>query len=188
MQVIVFDTETTDLIQNSLLPLNQQPRIIEIFARKIQLPKEAWGKMDEWQLVGEFDTLINPEIKIPPEIVNITSINDEMVFGAPKARDIWPALALFFSTADIVVAHNLNYDMAVVNFEQMRIDPDKKFPWPRQKVCTVEATEHLKGHRLKLIALHEHLFGCEFKGAHRAKADVDALELCYKKLHEIGEL
>ena len=68
----------------------------------------------------------------------------------------------FFETVDMVVAHNVSYDMGVMDFEQMRVNPDEKFPWPAMQLCTVEATEHLKGHRLNLTALHEHLFGCKF--------------------------
>ena len=49
-------------------------------------------------------------------------------------------------------------------------------------VCTVELTEHKKGYRLKLSDLHEHLFGEDFKEAHDARADADALARCYVAL------
>jgi DNA polymerase-3 subunit alpha len=59
--------------------------------------------------------------------------------------------------------------------------------WPRV-ICTVEETEHLKGHRLKLSDLYELLFGEKFANAHDAKADVEALAKCYFELVKRGEI
>ena len=188
MQVVIFDTETTDLIRSHALPLDQQPRVIELYAKKIQLPADAWGKMDEWQTVGEFESFINPGIKISEEVNRITGIDDSMVKGAPRMAGVWGDVRDFFEPADMVVAHNLSYDMGVMEFERQRIDPEGLFPWPKRKLCTVEATEHLKGYRLSLTSLHEHLFGCGFPEAHRARNDVNALELCFKKLWEMAEI
>lgn len=188
MQAVLFDTETTDLIHNHAIPLAHQPRIIEIYAQKIQLPSDSFGSVEDWQFVDEIDSFVNPQIPITDEITRITSITNEDVSNAPKIAEIFPKLREFFSNADMVVAHNLSYDMGVVDFEQMRVNPDEKFPWPRKKLCTVEATEHLKGYRLNLNALHEHLFGVKFEGAHRAKTDVNAMTLCFKRLWEDCEI
>ena len=77
MQAILFDTETTDLIHNHAIPLDQQPRIIEIYAMKIQLPADSFGSAEEWQFVDEFESFINPGIPITEEITSITSITNE---------------------------------------------------------------------------------------------------------------
>jgi len=188
MQAILFDTETTDLIHNHAIPLDQQPRIIEIYALKIQLPADAFGSAEEWQFVDEFESFVNPGIKITDEITRITNITNADVRDAPRIAELWPRLRDFFATADMVVAHNVSYDMGVIDFEQLRVNDKQKFPWPPKRLCTVEATEHLKGHRLSLTALHEQLFGVKFEGAHRARTDVKAMTMCFKKLWEDCEI
>jgi DNA polymerase III epsilon subunit-like protein len=188
MQAILFDTETTDLIHNHAIPLDQQPRIIEIYAMKIQLPADSFGSIEDWQFVDDFESFVNPGIPITDEITRITNITDKDVKDAPRIAEIWPQLRTFFETADMVVAHNVAYDIGVMDFEQMRVNPDEKFPWPKKRMCTVEATEHLKGYRLTLTNLHKHLFGVPFDGAHRARTDVKALSMCFKKLWEDCEI
>ena len=84
--------------------------------------------------------------------------------------------------ADSIVAHNLSYDLDIVNFEMDRCD--KKAKWPLCRICTVEETEWLKGHRLKLADLFEHLTNEQFKDAHRARNDVKALTRCFNELRK----
>lgn len=73
----------------------------------------------------------------------------------------------------------------MIDFEMKRLVTE--LAWPERLVCTVEATEHLKGHRLSLTKLYEHLFpGENFPGAHRAKADVQALVRCYVEMFKQG--
>ncbi|MDA0237687.1 MAG: exonuclease domain-containing protein, partial [Proteobacteria bacterium] len=65
---------------------------------------------DEWQ------TLINPQKKIPFNIQMITGINDEMVKNAPTFSDIYESL---FARLDgkILVAHNVRFDYAFLRNE-----------------------------------------------------------------------
>lgn len=189
LDAIIFDTETTDLIHNSAVPLKFQPHVIELYAKRIRLPDSLLGSsMDDWELVDEYQSLVNPGVKISDEVIGITGITNEMVKNAPKIEEIWDAVRDFFSASDINVAHNISYDKQIMTFEQMRVDKTKQFPWARRLICTVESTEHIKGRRLNLTDLHMHLFGCAFEDAHRAKSDVDADELCFKKLWEQGVL
>lgn len=187
MQVILFDTETTDLVRNTGLPLEKQPKIIELYAKKLQLPVDAWGNKDEWETLGEFDMLFNPGMPIPEEVVKITHITDEMVKDAPSISEHWADIVDFFSGADHDVAHNLAYDRQIMAFEQARHGTGE-FPFAKKGICTVEGTLHLKGFRLNLQALHEELFGEGFPEAHRAKNDVEAMERCFKQLWEDGEI
>ncbi len=53
-------------------------------------------------------------------------------------------------------------------------------------ICTVESTEHIKGFRLTLTKLHEHLFGEAFPSAHRAENDVRPLTRCFIELYNRG--
>jgi len=183
MNRIIFDTETTGLLKAMGAPLRSQPKVIELYAVLVD---------KNWKPIAEFSELINPGEKLDPVIVKITSITDAMLKGKPSWSKVHDKAAAFFAKADQVIGHNLTFDMDMINNETRRIQilksstPD--FPWPRLKMCTVEATEHLLGRRMKLGELHTHLLGSAFDGAHRAKADVMALHAVCKKLAENGEI
>lgn len=177
MKTLIFDTETTALIQNRLVAEANQPRIIEF----------CGGLYDsEAQLIRELDFLCDPGVPITEEITKITGIKPEDVAGKKRFASHAADVRELIAEADVVVAHNLTYDMAVVNFELGRLQTAVE--WPVDLVCTVEGTEHLLGYRLNLSALHQFLFDEPFSGAHRAKVDVTALARCYFELVRRGEL
>jgi len=171
MKHLIFDTETTGLPKGSLVQLDKQPRVIE-FAGII------WDDATDDE--QEHVWLFNPGIPIPPEASKVSGITDAMVHDAPAFAEKAPAIRALLVLADVVVAHNLFFDIHMVSNEFRRADTaDVK--WPKG-ICTVEATEHFKSRRLKLAELHHHLFDEHFKGAHRAIVDVRALLRCYKEL------
>lgn len=179
MRHLIFDTETTNLIHNSLQPLGKQPRIIELFGLVLDDSKD-------WNEVETFHSYFNPEVPIPAEVTKITGIDNDKVKAAPSFIDRAHDVKDFFGNADVVVAHNLAYDTQVLDFEFARIQ--QAFLWPLRKVCTVEASEPLKGYRLNLNALHTELFGEGFESAHRAENDVRATARCYVELVKCGEI
>lgn len=183
MKHLIFDTETTDLISNSLRPIDKQPRIIEFFGLMLDDQKD-------WEEVSTLHKLLNPGVVIPDVITKITGLDAETIKNAEKFDSFANELAEFINKADVIVAHNLSYDISVVNFEFARIEKKDKLPqwfWPRKKICTVELTEAMKGYRLNLGALHQELFNEPFNGAHRAEHDVRALARCYVELIKRGE-
>ena len=181
MQAVLFDTETTGLIRNHSLPLNKQPHVFEIAAIRIEIDKE--GNHRE---CGRYQTLLEPPVKLIDKIVEITSVTNEMLVGEKKFAEVADEFALFVDGADAIVAHNLAFDMGMIDFEYRRLG--RQFEWPARKTCTVEQTMHLKGHRLNLSKLHMLLLGEPFEGAHRAMVDVEALTRCYLKLLEMEQI
>lgn len=176
----VFDTETTNLIHNSLQPLHKQPKIIEFFA--LSLDDEQGFKE-----VGTHHAFFNPGVPLLPEVVKITGLTDEKLSDKPKFSDAGAdAIEKFIGASDVLVAHNISYDMDVCRFEFKRLGRRIKFPVRR--VCTVEATESMKGFRLNLTALHMELFGEAFESAHSAEHDVRATARCYVELIKRGEI
>lgn len=176
MRALIFDTETTALISNSLLAEKHQPQVIEFYGALFEGEEQ----------VGELEFFCDPGKPLLEEITRITGIRPDQVAGQPSFGYYSEAVTQMIESADRVVAHNLSYDMAVINFELRRLG--ESVQWPADKVCTVESTEHLKGHRLNLSSLHELLFGVPFSGAHRARADVEALARCYHELVRRGEI
>lgn len=179
MRHLIFDTETTNLIHNTLQPIHKQPRIIEYYGCILD-------DAQDWKMVDELHQFLDPGMPVTAEITKITGITTDMVKGQPTFNQWNHRLQELHAGADVAVAHNMSYDYAVVNFEFARIETAVK--WPARRICTVEATESFKGHRLSLSALHELLFGEPFIGAHRANVDVAALARCYVELQKRGEL
>lgn len=177
MKAFIFDTETTGLIMNRRLPLDKQPHITEFFGVTVDLKTGKMGK--------KISHLVKPPIHISGEITRITGINDELVADAPPFADVADKIIKALEAAPVVIAHNLSYDVDMVELEAERLG--RKIAWPK-KICTVEQTIHLKSFRLNLSRLHELLFGEPFAGAHRAEADVTALTKCCIELYKRGIL
>lgn len=177
MRTLVLDTETTALVANSLLAEHHLPQIIEFCGLVYD---------EEARLVDELEFFCDPGRTIPAEVTKITGIKTEDVKGHPSFGHRAMEVRRLIESCDAVVAHNLSYDMTVVDVEMRRLE--KAVNWPTDQVCTVEQTEHLKGHRLRLGDLHELLFGEPFAGAHRARVDVEALARCYHELVRRGEI
>jgi len=180
MIVTGLDTETTSLIDNSLKPLEKQPQIIEFYS----LSFERTG--DEMEEISSHHFLAHPGKRLSEETTRITNITDAMLEGAERFAAHAAGLVEVIEASDEVVAHNLAYDKAVIDFELQRIGMTVK--WPKRLICTVEATEFMKGFRLSLSALHEELFGEKFEGAHRAEVDVRAMMRCYAELARRGDV
>lgn len=168
--MILFDTETTGLIKNSLQSLEQQPRIVELAALRLHPVT-----------LEEVDCLVfraNPGFPMSPEATTITGITDEALKGEPPFIGHLPALVDFVHGTRTLVAHNLPFDREMLAMELARVDWQYRFPWPGHHVCTVEATSALKGHRLKLGDLYALATGrpmAEVYTAHQALDDVRAL-------------
>lgn len=176
--MIIWDTETTGLFDNHSTPLDRQPEVIELCAIDVDL--------DSGEIKSEFNELFKPVRPISDEITKITGITNEMVKDAQSFGAYQKDIAEMFAAADGVLAHNLSFDMEIIEFEYERMG--RKIVWPKRLICTVESTVHLKGFRLSLTMLHELLFQSRFPEAHRAKTDVTALIRCAIKLRELGEI
>lgn len=174
MRVLLFDTETTGLLQPDNAPLKSQPEIIEFYGVVIN---------EEFAIQSEFSTMIKPVGEISNEITRITGINPGMVKDSPYFHEIWQDLEDIFEDIDLAVAHNIAFDNGMLDVELKRIG--RKRPKAKYDLCTVEATMGMKGFRLSLVRLHQMLFNKNFK-AHRAKDDVHALVRCFHELTERG--
>ncbi len=182
MQVIIFDCETTGLIENDSLPLEQQPQIIELGASKYQLTDNQLTEE------GRYHSLYDPQRDLPAIITKITGLTNTSVKGQPLFASAYPALSAFFTGVDVLIAHNLPFDKGMLNIELSRLRKALAFPWPRKQICTVEHTLHIKGFRLNLQKLYQHLFNKDSRQTHSAIEDVEILKEVVQALLNNSEL
>ena len=62
------------------------------------------------EVLGEFQTLVNPNAHIPALVAVLTGITDLMVATAPKLRQVLPSF-LQFAAGSVLVAHNARFDV-----------------------------------------------------------------------------
>jgi DNA polymerase III epsilon subunit family exonuclease len=170
MRAIIFDTETTGLLKKKAAPLNTQPSVIEFYGCAVDHTGEV---------IDVYETLIKPPEKIAPIITQITGITNEMLEDAPPFSFVAPKIKKFLEGGERVVAHNLSFDVGMIDNEFERLT--QALAWPKVRTCTVEQLEFIKGHRMKLADLYNYFFPGETYGAHRAKADVVALTRIYRE-------
>ena len=173
----VFDTETTGLVKNRLLPLDQQPRVIVFYGEVIN----SKGTCED-----RIHFLSNPGFSLEPVITKITGLTDVDLRSEPPFKESIDGLVKILESVDAIAAHNIKFDktMLEIEFEHAQMD----LPWPTRSICTIEASEHYKGHRLNLTKLHEYLFDEIFTDAHRAKTDVAALVRCFNEMVNRGDI
>lgn len=81
------------------------------------------------EVLGEFQTLVNPRSEIPPFIAVLTGITNSMVSDAPAIESALPAF-LEFAQGCVLVAHNAPFDVGFLKHFAAEHD----HPWPRFEV------------------------------------------------------
>ena len=95
-------------------------------------------KFDGHKIVDQFASLVNPERRIQPFVVNLTGISNEMLRNAPKFYEV--AKRIIEITEDcILVAHNAQFDNRILTTEFDRLG----FPYEKDTLCTVELSQKL---------------------------------------------
>lgn len=124
------------------------------------------------QITAEFQRLINPEEPLPRFVASLTGISDQMLCQAPKFVEIVDAWLDFAGDA-VLVAHNSNFDLPLLNREIERVFPGHRMRNP--ELCTVNLARRLLrnsgGHNLDALAER---FGFEITDRHRAAGDAYA--------------
>ena len=122
------------------------------------------------EVTGKFVTLINPRHKIPPFIVNMTGISDEMVAGAPLFEEVAPQIYNLLN-GRVFVAHNVSFDYSFVHYLLGR----SGFQWSAPKLCTIKLSRRVFPGLVKygLGSLTRDL-GIKIEGRHRAWGDAAA--------------
>jgi len=71
-------------------------------------------KVKGGQVLGTFQSFVDPGHSVPVFITQLTGISDEMLISAPFIDEILPTLFKFLGSADetVVVAHNSPFDLS----------------------------------------------------------------------------
>lgn len=181
---IFADCETTGLTKSESAPLSQQPHITELCLIKTD---EDLNIVDTY--IQMFKVPVDVEAFFPgtkKSTYTITGISNEMLADKNPFAKHWKEIAEFVLGTTRFIAHNATFDKDCLRYELIRLGKQFSFPWPIETICTVEKSMHYKNFRLNLSALHEHLIGEKFEGAHRSEEDVNALIRCYRKMRELA--
>lgn len=77
-------------------------------------------KYHQGDLIGSFQTLVDPGLVIPPSITLLTGITESMVVDAPDIETALPSF-LEFIGASVIVGHNVRFDLSFLNAAAMRL-------------------------------------------------------------------
>ena len=122
------------------------------------------------EVVGTFQTLVNPGRPVPAFVRLLTGISDELLVEAPDVASVMPSL-LEFMRDSVIVAHNARFDTGFINAALARLD----YPPLENRVVdtAILARKILAGevpnHKLSTLAGH---LRCAHQPTHRAFADV----------------
>jgi len=125
------------------------------------------------EVIGIFESFINPEESIPSYITALTGITDEMVLHAPPIEMALPTLLEFLGHEDetVVVAHNAPFDLGFLKAAAQT----HEYPWPNYQVLdTVKLARRLltrdEVYDCKLSTLAQ-FFETPIQPTHRASDD-----------------
>lgn len=132
------------------------------------------------EVIDEYVTLIDPEMPIPPFIVNLTGISDAMVKNSPKFYEIAKDIVEFTEDC-IFVAHNVGFDYGIIRHEFRTLG----FDYRRPHLCTVRASRYvLPGHDSYSLGKLTRSLGINLIGRHRAGGDALATAKLFTILME----
>ncbi len=139
------------------------------------------------ELIGSFQTLVDPGLPIPPSITVLTGITHAMVFDAPKIGTSLPMLLEFIGDA-VIVGHNVRFDLSFLNAAATRHGYGRL---ENQWVDTAALARRLvrpevRNLKLKTLAAH---FRSPVNPIHRALDDARATaHVLHGLLERVGSL
>lgn len=141
------------------------------------------------EVLGEFQTLVNPGVPVPAFISRLTGISTQMVATAPRIEAVLPSF-LEFARGTVLVAHNAPFDISFLRAATAAMN----LPWPGNQVLDTVALarrvvtrDEAPNHKLGTLAA---LFRATITPDHRALSDaratVDVLHALFDRLAPLG--
>ena len=183
MKYLFFDTETTGLPKNFRAPytdLTNWPRVVQL----------SWLISENGVIVKESDNIIKVDFPIPIESSRIHGItNDVSEAKGSELRSVLEQILSDIALSDVLICHNLNFDLAILQAELLRSGMMHKIE--KNMFCTMRsAVDYCKlpgnyGFKWpKLEELYQICFQEKLENAHDAMVDVRATYRCFTKLEQ----
>nr|WP_093184318.1 DEDD exonuclease domain-containing protein [Sanguibacter gelidistatuariae] len=141
------------------------------------------------EVIGEFQTLVNPGMPIPAFISRLTGITTAMVASAPRIEAVLPSF-LDFARSCVLVAHNAPFDISFLRAATVAMDltwPGNQVldtvPLARRLVTRDEAPNHKLG---TLAALFRATITPDHRALSDARATVDVMHALFERLAPLG--
>lgn len=176
MTFVCLDCETTGLDP-------EMDRIIEVGAVRFTMNA----------ILGEYESLVNPECEIPETSIAIHHITPDMVANKPTIKELIPSIIEFVGK-DIIVGHGIGFDVEIIakSAERagLRCDMRKNL-----QIDTLRLARHYGESPVNSLEQLRRHFNIQAEGAHRAMADVIVnlsvfryLAKRYKTLQDLQDL
>lgn len=167
-EYVVFDVETTGLSA--------------IYDRVIEL---SAVKMQNNNVIDQFEEFIDPGFPLSEQTINLTSITDEMVHGSKSEEEVFKLFREFCGD-DIIVGHNVTFDVGFMNTGYLRHDmPEIDNPIIDTLTLARFLYPNMKGYRLNTLAKK---FNVNLEHHHRAIYDAETTgHLNYIFLNDANE-
>ncbi len=193
---LIIDTETTGLPQNRY----SKPENLDNWPHIVQL---AWILLDnEGKLLAHNEYILKQDIKIPPKATAIHGITNAIM----EEKGVDPKLVLTklietIKRAKILVAHNIDFDVPILEAEFLRNSFEKQLE-KTDKICTMKIGTNFcripsSYGDYKYPTLMELFKKCFYDYAssfkplydkHNALTDVALTAKCFLKLKELGKI
>lgn len=158
-------------------------------ARGSKITEFGAVKVRGGEVLGEFQTLVNPDETIPAFITVLTGITNSMVINAPRIAEALPSF-LEFAHGTVLVAHNAPFDIGFLKHASRSLDIE----WPGFEVLDtavlarrVMLRDEVPNMKLATLA---RAFRASTAPNHRAledaRATVDVLHGLFERLGPLG--
>lgn len=129
---------------------------------------------------ARFETLVNPQARIPKFITHLTGITEEMVEDAPVFEEVAEEINNLLQNK-VFVAHNVNFDYKIVKMQLEK----HGFTLPSKRLCTVRLSRQiLPGYPSYSLGKLSASLGLKHANAHRAMGDAEVTAELFHLLFE----
>ncbi|WP_293783776.1 DEDD exonuclease domain-containing protein [uncultured Aeromicrobium sp.] len=157
-------------------------------AKGSQITEIGAVKIRAGEVLGEFQTLVNPDASIPAFITTLTGITDQMVIDAPRIGEVLPSF-LEFARGCVLVAHNAPFDTSFLRHAATELD----IVWPRFEVLDTAVLarrtllrDEVPNVKLATLAAKFSDVAPDHRALTDARATVDVLHALFERLGSLG--
>lgn len=141
------------------------------------------------EVIGEFQSLVNPDELIPAFITVLTGITNQMVISAPRIAEVLPSF-LEFARGSVLVAHNAPFDVGFLKHFSRELG----IPWPGFEVLDTAilarralTRDEVPNCKLSTLAMKFHATTTpNHRALSDARATVDVLHGLFERLGNLG--